>query len=302
MKNKIKGVREYLKPEVISTLDSLELKARLLVEGFLIGMHKSPYHGFSVEFSEHRPYYYGDSLKYIDWKLYGKTEKYFVKKFEEETNLISRIIVDASASMNFSSGNRITKFQYAKLLAASLSYIINKQHDAVGISFFADEVLSSLEPKASRTHLTKILSLIENQQTGSDTNIAASLKTIAEKTKKRGVQIIISDLFDDKEKIISALKQFKFKKSETIIFHLLDPLELSFDFDSDAVFLDMETNEKLSTQPYLLKNEYRKLINDFIYELKVEALNYGMEYNLITTDLPFDKALLNYFTLRNKLY
>jgi uncharacterized protein (DUF58 family) len=302
MKTQNNSALEYLKPEVVSTLGSLELKARLLVEGFLVGLHKSPYHGFSVEFSEHRPYFQGDSLRYVDWKLFGKTEKYYVKKFEEETNLISRIIVDASASMKFSYGGRISKFEYAKLLAAAFAYLINKQHDAVGISFFSDKIENSLEPKASRTHLLEILKAVENQSPGKDTNIANSLTDIAKKIRKRGLLIIISDLFDEKDKIVSALKLFRYKKNEVIIFHILDPAELSLDFSDDAIFVDLENDEELSTQPYQIRAAYRKAVGDFVSELKTEALNFGIEYQLITTDVPFDKALLKYFILRNKLH
>lgn len=301
MHNKSSAIRRYLNPEIISTFDSLELKARLLVEGFLIGLHKSPYHGFSVEFSEHRPYFAGDSLRYVDWKLFGKTEKFYVKKFEEETNLISRILIDASSSMKFSAKGRISKFEYAKLLAAALAYIINKQHDAVGLSFFSDKIENHLEPKASRTHLLKILATIENQAIAQNTNVAEALSLLAEKIRKRGLVIVISDLFDDKEKIISALKQLRNKKNEVIVFQILDPTELKLDFDKDAIFVDLENNDKLSTQPYQIRAEYQKQINDFLYSLKTEALNFGVEYNLITTDTSFDKALLKYFILRSKL-
>ncbi len=302
MQNKTGAVREYLKPEIISALNSLELKARLLVEGFLIGLHKSPYHGFSVEFSEHRPYYSGDSLRYVDWKLYGKTEKFFVKKFEEETNLISRILVDSSASMRFKAAGKISKFEYAKLLAAALAYIINKQHDAVGISFFSNKIEKTLEPKAARTHLAEILTTIENQKTATETNVGGSLSEIAEKINKRGLVIIISDLFDEKEKIVSALKQLRYKKNEVIVFHLLDPIELTLDYSDDVTFVDLENGEELTTQPYQIKIEYRKKITDFIYQLKTEALNFGIEYNQITTEDTFDKALLKYFIIRNKLH
>ncbi len=302
MFNKTSSAKEFLKPEIISALNSLELKARFLVEGFLIGLHKSPYHGFSVEFTEHRPYFAGDSLRHVDWKLYGKTEKFYVKKFEEETNLISHILVDASASMKFSAGKRISKFEYAKLLSAAFAYIINKQHDAVGFAFFSDKIETLLEPKTSRTHLLEIFSKIENQKCGSDTNIAESISKLSENIRKRGLVILISDLFDEKEKIISALKQLRHKKNEVIIFHLLDPAELSLDFSDEAIFVDLENGEELSTSPYQIRGEYKKQISSFINDLKTEMLNFGVDYQLVTTNENFDKALLKYFILRNKLY
>ncbi len=301
MNSKKDSVSDYLKPEVISTLDSLELKAKLLVEGFLIGMHKSPYHGFSVEFSEHRAYFPGAPIKHIDWKLYGKTEKYFIKKYEEETNLISHIICDVSASMNFSYGGRISKFEYAKLLSASLLYLIISQHDAVGLTFFSDRIENSFPPKTSRAYLIKMLTAIENQKTGGDTNISSSLGKIAEKIKRRSLIILISDFFDDKDKMLKAIKEFKYNKNEVILFHLLDPTEINLDVGEESHFIDMENGGELITEPYQIRGEYRKSVQNFINEIKTECLNFGVEYSLITTDQPFDKALLNYFIKRSKL-
>ncbi len=301
MNSKKDSVSDYLKPEVISTLDSLELKAKLLVEGFLIGMHKSPYHGFSVEFSEHRAYFPGAPIKHIDWKLYGKTEKYFIKKYEEETNLISHIICDVSASMNFSYGGRISKFEYAKLLSASLLYLIISQHDAVGLTFFSDRIENSFPPKTSRAYLIKMLTAIENQKTGEDTNIASSLGKIAEKIKRRSLIILISDFFDDKDKMLKAIKEFKYNKNEVILFHLLDPTEINLDVGEESHFIDMENGAELITEPYQIRGEYRKSVQNFINEIKTECLNFGVEYSLITTDQLFDKALLNYFIKRSKL-
>ncbi len=301
MNSKKDSVSDYLKPEVISTLDSLELKAKLLVEGFLIGMHKSPYHGFSVEFSEHRAYFPGAPIKHIDWKLYGKTEKYFIKKYEEETNLISHIICDVSASMNFSYGGRISKFEYAKLLSASLLYLIISQHDAVGLTFFSDRIENSFPPKTSRAYLIKMLTAIENQKTGEDTNISSSLGKIAEKIKRRSLIILISDFFDDKDKMLKAIKEFKYNKNEVILFHLLDPTEINLDVGEESHFIDMENGAELITEPYQIRGEYRKSVQNFINEIKTECLNFGVEYSLITTDQLFDKALLNYFIKRSKL-
>ncbi len=301
MNSKKDSVSDYLKPEVISTLDSLELKAKLLVEGFLIGMHKSPYHGFSVEFSEHRAYFPGAPIKHIDWKLYGKTEKYFIKKYEEETNLISHIICDVSASMNFSYGGRISKFEYAKLLSASLLYLIISQHDAVGLTFFSDRIENSFPPKTSRAYLIKMLTAIENQKTGGDTNISSSLGKIAEKIKRRSLIILISDFFDDKDMMLKAIKEFKYNKNEVILFHLLDPTEINLDVGEESHFIDMENGAELITEPYQIRGEYRKSVQNFINEIKTECLNFGVEYSLITTDQPFDKALLNYFIKRAKL-
>jgi uncharacterized protein (DUF58 family) len=301
MKRKNDRIREYLRPETISTLDSLELKAKLLVEGFLIGMHKSPYHGFSVEFSEHRAYFPGDPIKHVDWKLFGKTEKYFIKKYEEETNLISHIICDVSASMNYANNGRITKFEYAKLLAAALAYLIISQHDAVGLTFFSDKIENMLPPKTSRANLIKILSAINNQEVSSKTDLSRSLQLLSEKIRKRSLIILISDFFDDREKVLNSIKQFKYNKNEVIVFHLLDPTEINFDISDEALFVDMEDASELTTQPYQLRGEYKKSVNKFINKMKTECLNYGIDYSLVTTDLSFDKALMNYFVKRSRL-
>ncbi len=189
--------KNFLEPAFVSKLNSLELKARLVVEGFMVGLHKSPYHGFSVEFAQHRPYMQGDNLKDVDWKVYGKTEKFFIKQYEEETNLQSFILLDISNSMNFNSPGNITKIEYASTLAAALSYLMIHQQDAAGLSLYAENIVKYLPPKANRTYLREILKSLANAKASQKTNTANCLNEIAEKISRRGLVIIISDLFDD---------------------------------------------------------------------------------------------------------
>ena len=294
--------KKYLNPSVISKLNSLELRARLVVEGFMVGLHKSPYHGFSVEFSEHRPYMQGDSLKDIDWKVYGKTEKFFIKQYEEETNLKSYVLLDTSRSMNYASEGNITKLEYASTLVAGLSYLMLRQQDAVGLSLYSERINKYLPPKASKAYLQEILKSLSETLASDKTNTASSLHTIAEKIKRRGLVIIVSDLFDDINSVLTALKHFRYKKNEVIVFQVLDPQERYFAFGTDAIFKDMETEDEITTQPYQIQKAYREAMSEFVGKIKAECLNSNIEYNLIETSMPFDKALFSYIQKRSKLF
>ena len=294
--------RKYLNPSVISKLNSLELRARLVVEGFMVGLHKSPYHGFSVEFSEHRPYMQGDSLKDIDWKVYGKTERFFIKQYEEETNLKSYILLDTSRSMNYASEGNISKLEYASTLVAGLSYLMFRQQDAVGLSLYSERINKYLPPKASKAYLQEILKSLSETQASDKTNTASSLHSIAEKIKRRGLVIIVSDLFDDINSVLTALKHFRYKKNEVIVFQILDTQERNFAFGVDAIFKDMETEDEITTQPYQIQKAYKEAITEFVGRIKAECLNSNIEYNLIETSMPFDKALFSYIQKRSKLF
>lgn len=293
--------RKYLDPVVVSKLASLELKARTVVEGFLVGLHKSPYHGFSVEFSEHRPYMQGDQLKDIDWKIYGKSDRFYIKQYEEETNLISHIFLDVSKSMNFKNKGEITKLEYGKILAASLSYLLINQQDAVGLGLYSEKIESFLPPKSSRIYLQNILKEIHNIQSSSKTNTAECLNSISEKIKRRGLVILISDFFDDIDSVLNVLKRFHYKKNDVIVFQILDPIEESFAFDKNAVFIDMETDEELTTQPHQIQKAYADSFAEYLERIKKECLSFGIEYNLINTTQPFDTALLSFIKKRSRL-
>jgi len=310
MSIKTKEVKSFLNPEVIAKIENLELRARMIVEGFMIGLHRSPYHGFSVEFSEHRPYMQGDSLKNLDWKVYAKSEKFFIKQYEEETNLICHIFLDVSSSMNFKYSSRITKFDYATTLAAALSYIMINQQDAVGLAIYSDHIHSYLPPKSNIVYLKTLFKELANTIPSGNTNTSNCIDSIVNKIDKRGLTIIISDFFDFPSKsendivdsIMTTLKHIHYKKNEIIVFQILDPIEMNFGFDRDSIFIDLETKDEITTQPYLIQKAYQDAMKDFLNKLKTECLNYGIQYNLIETTTPFDRALLNYFSKRARLY
>jgi uncharacterized protein (DUF58 family) len=293
--------RKLLDPTVIAKLKTLELKARSVVEGFMVGYHKSPYHGFSSEFSQHKPYIQGDSIKNIDRKVFAKSEKYYIKQYEEETNLLAHIIIDTSKSMDYKHSADISKFEYAKILGASLINLLLKQQDAVGIALYANEVKSYYSPKSKSTYLKTLLTEIDNAKADNITKTSESLKEIADKVKKRGMVIVISDFLDDVENVLSALKRFQYKKNEVIVFHILDPIEKNFAFRKDSIFVDMETKEELSTQPIQIQRAYVEAMNDYLKQFKTGCNKYGFDYNLIDTTSPFDIALMSFFKKRAKL-
>lgn len=298
---KTQDYKKFLDPAVISKLKTLELKARMVVEGFKVGLHRSPYHGFSVEFSEHRPYMQGDALKNVDWKVFAKSEKYYIKQFEEETNLLSHIFVDASKSMQFKHSGKVSKIDYATILAAALAYVMIDQQDSVGLAIYSDKIHTYLPPKSNRVYLRTLLSALNQIQPSGTTTTSKCLDSVAEKIKKRGLTIIISDFFDDMNSILTALKHIHYKKNEVIVFQILDPIEKNFGFDRDSIFVDLESGEQITTQPHQIQRAYQEAMNEYLNKLKTECLNFGIEYNLIDTSQPFDKALMSYFSKRSRL-
>jgi len=291
----------YLKPDVVAQLANMELRARLVVEGFLTGLHKSPYHGFSVEFTEHRPYMPGDEIKHIDWKAFAKTDRYYIKQFEEETNLKTYLIMDASGSMGFGSGGRLTKSRYASYVAAALAYLMIQQRDAVGLTIYDEAVRVSLWPRATPSYLRSILAELEGLQTGNKTGTAASLNAVAERIKRRGLVVVISDLFDDPGKVMTALKHFRSRGNEVIVMQVLDPLERSFAFEGEAVFRDMETQEELMTQPYHIRRAYQQTMREFLDGYRRECRENNIDHVLLDTATPFDKALFEYLKKRGRV-
>lgn len=302
MSEEFSKAKSFLDPSIISKISSLDLRARLVVEGFMVGLHKSPYHGFSVEFSQHRPYMQGDNLSRVDWRVFGKTEKYFIKQYEEETNLRSYIILDSSRSMEYASDKNVRKIDYAATLVAALSYLMVKQQDAVSLTIYSDKIEKYLPPKSSNSYLQQILNELASLKTSSKTNSADSLNSVAEKIKRRGLVIIISDFFDDVDKTLKAIKHFAHLKNEVIIFQILDPMERSFGFGKDAIFKDLETEEEMTTQPFQIQKAYQQAMNEFTNKIKRECLNSNFDYNLLDTSTPFDKALFSYIQKRSRLH
>ena len=295
--------RKYLSPEIVSKLKGMELRARMVVEGFITGLHKSPYHGFSVEFAEHRQYMPGDSIRDIDWKVYAKSDRYYIKQYEEETNLKAYILLDCSASMGYSSSAALPpKFDYALTLAASLSYLMLKQRDAVGLVTFADTISHYLPPRSAGGHLHNLLYHFSNLQTASTTDLALPLHEMAERIRRRGLIIVISDLFDDPARIVSGLKHFRHRKHEVIVFQVLDPRERDFAFAGEAIFEDMETGEKITTLPWQIRKDYLRKFKATADLIAAECRQARVDYHQIDTSMPFDQALYSFLAKRERLY
>ncbi len=293
--------RRFLKPEVVSRLETLELRARMVVEGFITGLHRSPYHGFSVEFAEHRQYMPGDEIRYIDWKVYGRTDRYYIKQYEEETNLKGYVIVDASASMGYRSEGNITKFDYALSLAAALSYLMIKQRDAVGAGVYDTELRNYIPARSRSSYLHEIMRMFTAAKPSRGTGTAKALNLMAERIKRRGLVIVLSDFFDDPTEVITALKHFRHKQNEVLAMQILDPMERSFNFGADATFRDMETGEELVTQPFQIREAYTRAMTDFTERIKRECREHGIDYVLLDTSIPYDTALFEYLNKRRMM-
>jgi len=292
--------RKYLNPEVVSRLPRLDLVARLVVEGFITGLHRSPYHGFSVEFSEYRPYMPGDPMRHIDWKVLGRTDRYYVKQFEEETNLRAHILLDASGSMGFASQN-LSKLQYATYLAAALSYLFLLQRDAVGLVTFDEKIRSYLPPRSVFSYLHVLLKELDNIKCGGETNLANTFHDLAERIKRRGLIMVFSDLLDNQDRVLNALKHFRHRKHEVIVFHILDPKEKTFSFKRDALFIDMETGEKIETQPWHIRTHYQKRVTDMLNRYKRECRQHRIDYVCMDTSESFQTALFHYLAARKRI-
>jgi uncharacterized protein (DUF58 family) len=294
--------RKYLQPRVVSRLANMELRARLVVEGFITGMHRSPYHGFSVEFAEHRPYMPGDEIKRIDWKIYGKTDRYYIKQYEEETNLKAYLLLDTSRSMAYASEGHMPKLEYASYLSATLAYMMIKQQDAVGMALFDEAVRTYLPPHATKAYLRQILGTLQKVSASGQTGAGRSLHEVAERVRRRGLVIVISDLLDDFDQVMTALRHFRHKKNEVIVMHVLDPLERSFAFGESAMFQDIETGEQLTTQPWQIQRSYQEAMKAFLERYKKECRENYIDYVLLDTETPFDVALVEYLNKRERMY
>ena len=290
-----------LSNESLSNLENLHIKAKKVVEGFIVGLHRSPYHGFSVEFSDHRPYGLGDEVRHIDWKLWGKTDRFFVKRYEEETNLKAHLLIDCSQSMSYGSNNS-NKLEYAKILGASLSYMLIKNQDAVGLYAFDSNVKKIIQPKSTKGHLSTILSEIEKLEAANKTNIAQAIHECADKTHKKGLVIVISDLLDDEHKILTSLKHLLYKGHEVIVFHILDNQEINLDFNDRVKFVDLENKQTIIADTRQLNKIYKKKISKFIDFYKKNCFKKKIDYVNITTNQSLDIALSEYIMKRKKLY
>lgn len=289
-----------MRPEVVSRLANMDLRARLIVEGLIAGMHRSPYHGFSVEFAEYRQYNAGESTRNVDWKIFAKTDRYYVKVFEDETNLRATLLLDRSASMDFGT-SEVTKLRYGSLLCAALSYLMIKQRDAVGLVVFDERINTIIPHRSIKRHLLYLLRTLEGITPGVKTEISGALHEVAERMRRRGLVILVSDLFDEPDEVMNGLKHFRHRGNEVVLFHILDPIEFTLDYGREVRFVDKETGEKLRAQPWFLKTDYRLGVWDWISWLERECKENAIDYNLVTTETTFDQALVSYLNKRRRL-
>ncbi len=298
MADMVNGEKSYFDPTVLAGISNLYLRARWVVEGMMSGIHRSRSKGFSVEFEEHREYSPGDEIRRIDWKALGKFDRYFIKEYEDETNLRAYLLLDSSASMDYAS-NGITKFDYGCTLTASLAYLILKQQDAAGLVTFSSQIDSFIPPKAKRGYLMEILQALEGRRPGGETKVGKILDEIAGKLRRRGMVILISDLLDEPEEILKGLRLFRFKGNDVIVFHLLDTAEIELPFDGNVLFEDLEqSNLRVTADPQAIRKVYRKVVEDFIEQMRKQCHENSIDYQLLSTSTPLDHALVSYLSWR----
>jgi uncharacterized protein (DUF58 family) len=295
----VENYQKYLDPHTLASLEGLDLQARMVVEGYVAGMHPSPYHGFSVEFAEHREYVPGDDIRHVDWKVWSKTDKLYLKQYEEETNLLTYLLLDTSESMAYASGDNVTKLQYAQIIAASLSYLILQQQDSVGLVVYDDAVRRYLKPAGQTSQLKEILRLLDVTPAREKSDLGLVFNDLAERFKKRGVVVVLSDLFDDVSRIITGLKHFRHRRHEVIVFHVLDPAELDFPFRDTTLFKGLEGMPEILTDPHALKRAYQAELGLFLEELEKGCRMVDIDYVPLRTDQSLDVALSSYLASRS---
>ena len=287
----------YLDPEVLQRLGDLELVAREVVEGLRVGSHRSPLRGFSTEFAHHRQYAPGDAIRDIDWRVFGRTDRYYTKLYEAETNFDCTILIDASASMNYGSG-KVSKLEYAKFLAASLAYVVLKQRDSVGVSVFDSEVRAYLPPRSAMGVILEIDRLLRDIRPTPKTSIAKQLHDIALMMKRRSFVILISDLFSDVDDILAGLDHLRYDGHNVVVLHTLDPYEIEFPFKGTWQFDGLEGEEPLTTQPERIREDYLASFNEYIEALKAGCVASQVDYTTVDTSQPLDAVLSEFFHLR----
>ena len=297
-----RGARQALDPAIVARLAHLDVRARLVVEGFIAGMHRSPFHGFSVEFAEHRPYMPGDPLKNLDWKVWARSDRFLVKQYTEETNLRCHLLLDLSGSMGFKSARApMSKLEYARSLSAALAYLMLQQQDAVGALLFAERPLRYVPARAVRSHLDVILKTLGALEPQGRTRLGPVLHELAERVKRRGLVILCSDLMDRPEEVLKGLQHFRHRHHEVIVFHILDPDEIEFPYTDTATFVDLETGERLTTEPWEIARRYREKLEAWTGHYRRQCREQRIDYVPIDTRTPFDEALLKYLEKRVRL-
>jgi uncharacterized protein (DUF58 family) len=287
----------YLRPHILSRAEALGLKARQIVEGLRVGEHKSPFRGFSVEFVQHREYVPGDDIRHIDWKSYGRSERYTIKQYEQETNFIGHILLDGSKSMQYGDGET-NKLEYAKLLAATLSYLIIRQRDSVSLAVFDSTWRAQLPVSSQTGHINTILHTLEATEPAEKTSIGPLLQQVAERVRRRGLVFIISDVFDEVDAFLKGMQHLRFQGHEVTVFHILHPDEISFPFTGNVRFEGLEVPEELKTRPHLIRPTYMRAVQDYFRELQKGCEMYRCDYVRMDTSHPLEVALPQYLVRR----
>jgi uncharacterized protein (DUF58 family) len=289
----------YIDPKVFNRVDKLELAAKMVVEGFMAGWHRSPYHGFSVEFAQHREYTMGDDPRHLDWKIYAKANRYYIKQYEVETNFVAHILHDASESMLYGSSKApFNKLEYANYITAALSYLVVSQTDSVSLGIFNEGLQSFIEPKQSRAHIHRICHELEGIKPAKKTDVADIMHNFADRIKRRGIVILISDLLDKPEKIMDGLNHLRFARHEVLVMHVMDPFELDFPFDGNIKFEGLEGYDPVLCQPRMLRKTYLEALNKHILAVKTACERNKVDYALINTAQPLEIALQTFLQSR----
>lgn len=292
--------RDLLDPDAIARGESLGILARTVVEGYRGGEHRSPFRGFAIEFAQHREYTIGDDIRHLDWKVLGRTDRYYIKQYEQDTNFVAQLLVDGSASMNYGSG-KITKLHYAKVLAASLAYLILLQRDAVALHLFDTEMRETMTRTDNMAKIHPIMARLSAFQASQPTRLGTALSDIARTTKSRGIVVVISDLFDDEEAFEKGIQQIRFGGSEVVIFHVMDPYELEFPFEGIVEFVGLEETLRMKTNPTAIRKSYLESVNAFRQRVQGICDRSGCHYVLANTSHPLGEMLSGYLAFRHKV-
>ena len=291
----------FLDPSVLAGLSNLEMRARVAVEGFLSGLHKSPDRGFSVEFNDYRHYYPGDDMRHVDWRLYARSDKLYVKQYEDETNVRCVILLDSSASMSYGTGS-FTKLQYGVTLASALAYFIMRQRDAVGLIVFDEEIREFIPPKCRQMHLMRILRSLARVENGAGTDVVKPLTDLAMSLNRKSFVILITDMLDDEERVIRTLQNLRAMGHDVIAFQIMDHAELDFPFTEATEFIDMENSESFITSPVAIRKSYLQHVNEFLEFCRRKCQGSGVDYCLMDTAQPLDQALSAYMLRRSRSF
>jgi uncharacterized protein (DUF58 family) len=295
----VEATPKFLDPQTLAKLQGLELRARSIVEGYVSGVHRSPYHGFSIEFAEHRQYTPGDDLRYVDWKVFGKSDKIYLKQYEEETNLVAYLLLDTSESMRYQSDAApLSKLEYAQCVAAALAYLVLQQQDSVGLATFDNEVRAVVRPSGNPSHLKQLLHVMETAEPRRKTRTGPIFHDLAERLKRRGLVIILSDLFDDVPAMLAGLKHFRHRRHDVVMFHVLDPAELDFPFRDITLFKGLEQLPDVLTDPRTLRQAYLAEFESFLTAVRKGCRNQNVDYVQLRTDQSLEVALSSYISSR----